>query len=914
LITTIILFSGYIQSAEQRIIFETASDAGGSNSELMRPGPVETYTSYTIKTSLLSLFEELPSRPDTIDLQFSPYLHFQVKLERYSLLTDHFRLRIGTDQGTRDETQPLAATFKGSIIDDPGSEVRLTVSENYFSGFIKTGGDYQYFVEMESSSSPVPESILGIRVYRPVPGIAVSRTWVEDFSPVPEWYPKAKSLLRFPQYRDPLDTTIYEAEIALIVDYAAFAKVDSIALLANELLNILNYTDAYYNQVNIAYRLVEIFIFTSSDAESWPDTQDAGELLSAVDQWIAEGGMSNWHDLATFWTGREIGYSYAWLNTIGEYGRHHLVEFWGAGNTRWLANFQTHEAGHNWGAKHVEQDRRWIMSPSIYNGVLNWHSTTVSAFPGYISRAMEHLNPVDSTTAITFLFHQPVVIDDDNFNGIPDPGESLILQLHVENIGTATSANTVVYLSLSGPAGEWVTLDSERDTIGVIESFAHVNANHRLTIDQNIPIPAILDLNYLISDGNTSGNAAYVLRIGRIPVYRYCVAGIQDDGNSNGRFDPGESVVLLVDIENQGKVSGHNIELSVRPAVDHSPYIHDMDSLRIIDHLAVTDSVQLEIPFRISSDFPVGTELGLVIALKDSFTVQERMRSFVVGTPDKHLCWEDFEYFGLGLSESNWLQEWDGTTLPIRVLDTMKVHDEVNGDWDSRPYAGHRSLFSGENWLSTGPGEMRIITPPIDLRSASVPRLNFKEIRGWDNFWPQRKTEHEIWIEGSTESTGPWTTLANVRTDESNFQTWQSVENIDLSPFAGGLIYISFYTNTHHYYWRIDNIAIIESDLAHVEEHSGPMMFALAQNYPNPFNTTTNISYSLPTTSEATLIVYDVIGQEVITLVNSTQPAGIYKIQWHGTDHFGAPVSTGLYLCRLRAGNNTKTIKIVYLK
>ncbi len=87
----------------------------------------------------------------------------------------------------------------------------------------------------------------------------------------------------------------------------------------------------------------------------------------------------------------------------------------------------------------------------------------------------------------------------------------------------------------------------------------------------------------------------------------------------------------------------------------------------------------------------------------------------------------------------------------------------------------------------------------------------------------------------------------------------------------------------------------------------------LGQNYPNPFNPTTTISYDLPEHSKVKLTVYDIRGQEVMTLQDDAKPPGNYEVKWNGIDDSGNPVSTGVYFARLQAGDYSKTIKMVYL-
>ena len=93
-----------------------------------------------------------------------------------------------------------------------------------------------------------------------------------------------------------------------------------------------------------------------------------------------------------------------------------------------------------------------------------------------------------------------------------------------------------------------------------------------------------------------------------------------------------------------------------------------------------------------------------------------------------------------------------------------------------------------------------------------------------------------------------------------------------------------------------------------------PAEFALSQNYPNPFNPTTSIKYQLANNANVKLVVYNMLGQVVKTLVSQEQEAGYYTIQWNGTNDFGGKVSSGIYIYRIIAGNYISTIKMNLLK
>lgn len=95
-----------------------------------------------------------------------------------------------------------------------------------------------------------------------------------------------------------------------------------------------------------------------------------------------------------------------------------------------------------------------------------------------------------------------------------------------------------------------------------------------------------------------------------------------------------------------------------------------------------------------------------------------------------------------------------------------------------------------------------------------------------------------------------------------------------------------------------------------VEDEEGlPSQFQLSQNYPNPFNPSTTINYALPASSDVTLKVYTLTGQEVATLVNATQGVGQYEVQFDASN-----LSSGIYLYRLETASFTETRMMSLIK
>ncbi|GJQ41801.1 MAG: hypothetical protein JETCAE03_12990 [Ignavibacteriaceae bacterium] len=92
--------------------------------------------------------------------------------------------------------------------------------------------------------------------------------------------------------------------------------------------------------------------------------------------------------------------------------------------------------------------------------------------------------------------------------------------------------------------------------------------------------------------------------------------------------------------------------------------------------------------------------------------------------------------------------------------------------------------------------------------------------------------------------------------------------------------------------------------------------FSLSDAYPNPFNPTTKIVYSLPEISFVTLKVYDVLGNEVATLVNEEKQAGNYEVEFNTSlpSRSGSALTSGIYLYQLKVGNYSESKKMVLLK
>ncbi len=108
---------------------------------------------------------------------------------------------------------------------------------------------------------------------------------------------------------------------------------------------------------------------------------------------------------------------------------------------------------------------------------------------------------------------------------------------------------------------------------------------------------------------------------------------------------------------------------------------------------------------------------------------------------------------------------------------------------------------------------------------------------------------------------------------------------------------------------RVHPVGIDEEPRSHLPDN-----FEVHPAYPNPFNSTTKITYYIPTSAKVTLKIYNITGQEIITLVDELQPSGNKSVLWKGRDNRGQIVSSGVYICVVQMHDQIQSRKMVYLK
>jgi hypothetical protein len=205
----------------------------------------------------------------------------------------------------------------------------------------------------------------------------------------------------------------------------------------------------------------------------------------------------------------------------------------------------------------------------------------------------------------------------------------------------------------------------------------------------------------------------------------------------------------------------------------------------------------------------------------------------------------------------------------------------------------------------------------LDLSGANAAVLRY-----WTKYFLEFGHDYG-YVEVSTDSGKTWIQIGD---SLNGVQSQWVQKDLSLTPFTGPGhtdVRIRFRMQSDatqvppFFGWFVDDVQVIEGievGVSTPRTAALPKETALHQNYPNPFNPTTTISYDLASAAQVRVVIYNLLGQAVRTLVDAKQKPGSYRVLWDGRDDRGASVPGGVYLVRLEAGDVRAVRKLLLLK
>ena len=288
-------------------------------------------------------------------------------------------------------------------------------------------------------------------------------------------------------------------------------------------------------------------------------------------------------------------------------------------------------------------------------------------------------------------------------------------------------------------------------------------------------------------------------------------------------------------------------------------------------------------------------------------------------------------------SAQSTLEPWNGyavfasdstsiTLFPFDQEDTSRARLTATDEWtlnlklDSDSYFNYMTVVGRKDFAINSEDiydtpSLPALENKLDLVSKLEGKDSYeyvKDIRSTDEFngvWDLRlnaqKDQENIILSASAKELIPeglHYSLIDIQKRVINYEIFSTVIEIEKDP---GLSY---------------DLKLVSGDLNYVMSKSKeildniPDQYSLSQNYPNPFNPITKMDYKLPKRSRVIISIYNVLGQEVKTLLNEEQNYGSHSILWNGVDQSGKAMSTGVYFARMTTDSFSQTKKMLLLK
>ncbi|MBT3937780.1 MAG: T9SS type A sorting domain-containing protein, partial [Candidatus Marinimicrobia bacterium] len=292
-----------------------------------------------------------------------------------------------------------------------------------------------------------------------------------------------------------------------------------------------------------------------------------------------------------------------------------------------------------------------------------------------------------------------------------------------------------------------------------------------------------------------------------------------------------------------------------------------------------------------------------------------------------------YGYSGTGYAVATTFSPWSGywvAVLETGVDMTFPIHRHDGSDGSRSRDEGWMIAFNAE--VDGANDEMMMVgyaetaTDGFDADHDAVNPPNppgpvyitlFTAHPEWDYFLGDKFTK-DIRAEVSANGYQEW--ILSMESSDSEAQISWTFENVPDEYDIGYSINDGVYfddmrsVNTTTLSVSTEIIVRVGTQVLSIDAEPIPEVYALRQNYPNPFNPVTTLRYDLPEEALVNITIYDMMGRVVKTMVNSQQNAGYKSIQWNATTDEGKPVSAGLYLYTIQAGEFRQTKKMVLLK
>jgi hypothetical protein len=569
-----------------------------------------------------------------------------------------------------------------------------------------------------------------------------------------------------------------------------------------------------------------------------------------------------------------------------------------------------------------------------------------------------------------------IVVTDDN-NNQPDFGETVTLNVNLNNVGTQAATNVVVSISTED---EYLTILNSTETIPDIAASGNggtVNG-FGIQIASDVPDQHVATIHITITTGREVYEYDRMLTI-NAPAFTWGGIMVEDFlGNSNGMIDPGETVTLSFPVTN----TGHAQAAEIMTALVINNVTHVADPIQT-NFAALPAGAEAEMIYSVtfSSQIPTGTLVNMSVMLFSgdysavhSYAVNiglviENFESNFTGFPwtfnGGNWTIDGTSYNGSSCARSATITHNQTTSMTVTMNSQTagaisfwkKVSSEQNYDylrfyinnvqrnqwsgtsdvWSQVSYdvqPGNNTFrweYSKDSMVSSGSDCAWIddILFPTTGGTSGTPNIALDVTTLDFEYVPVNETGTMDLV---INNTGDAVLIGSVVV-EAPFAVYQGnsapSNTINIVVPAGSFLGISVNFNPTQEILYESDLLITTDDpdnpvttvsltgsgqIVANDDPVLPVITELKGNYPNPFNPRTTISYSLKESTPVRIDIFNLKGQLVKTLENDTKAAGSHSIVWNGEDQNDQPVSSGVFFYKMTAGKYTSTKKMIMLK
>jgi hypothetical protein len=442
-----------------------------------------------------------------------------------------------------------------------------------------------------------------------------------------------------------------------------------------------------------------------------------------------------------------------------------------------------------------------------------------------------------------------------NGNGQADFDESILLNVSAKNLGSEQAYGVSAVLST---ADSYLTITDSAHIYGDIDVNQTVAGEGAFALDivNNAPDQHSASCQVTFKDSNEEEWVSNISITINAPSFKIGDLSIDDSGggNNNGIFDPGETVDITIETMNTGHADAPS-------------------SIGVLKSL--TSGVTVN-----SGSYDFGT-----------FTADDTADAIFSVSADE----------SIPLATSAYL-EYTVTSGAYSAIDTFEV---IVGQTPEYSMSNQTVLVTNAIFYDSG-------GPDGDYSQAERLTMTFKAEDGKSDikvhFTSFKVADgDELYIHDGAGTSSP---------------------QIPGSPFSGTSLPPDYFSTNSDYAltfffksnvqinddgWRaeISSQIVSGTDRKYSDRITN---FELHPNYPNPFNPTTTIKYDIPREARVLLKIYNIRGQEVRTLVDSKVSTGSHRVVWNGTNNHGEPVTSGIYIYKMKAGNYSTVKKMIFIK